>query len=61
MQMMEIERYQARQANTGLLVQLKHGGVEAGIATAWRKGGKGGKVLYNLTDTEGLTLRQDTR
>ena len=27
---------------------LKHGGVEAGVATARREGGKGGKVLDNL-------------
>jgi len=38
---------------------LKHGVSEAGAATARREGG--GKVLGNLTDTEGLTCRQDTR
>ena len=27
---------------------LKHGGVEAGVATARREGGRGGKVLDNL-------------
>jgi len=32
--------------------------LEARVVTAG-KGGEGGKVLDNLTDTEGLTYRQD--
>jgi len=51
-------------SSTGLAGQpwpvdpIKTSLLEARVVTAG-KGGEGGKVLDNLTDTEGLTCRQD--